>query len=65
MGTLAVPVSLIPVLEKGNVSLSDTVDVGNGIYNHNGKRLEIIMRIGVDMEKSPYNKQSCLIQKWV
>ena len=34
MGTLAVPVSLIPVLEKGNVSLSDTVDVGNGIYNH-------------------------------
>ena len=38
MGTLAVPVSLIPVLEKGNVSLSDTVDVGNGIYNHNGKR---------------------------
>lgn len=39
MGTLAVPVSLIPVLEKGNVSLSDTVDVGNGIYNHNGKEI--------------------------
>ena len=36
---LAVPVSLIPVLEKGNVSLSDTVDVGNGIYNHNGKEI--------------------------
>ena len=39
MGTLSVPVSLIPVLEKGNVSLSDTVDVGNGIYNHNGKEI--------------------------
>ena len=39
MGTLAVPVSLIPVLEKGNVSLSDTVNVGNGIYNHNGKEI--------------------------
>lgn len=39
MGTLAVSVSLISVLEKGNVSLSDTVDVGNGIYNHNGKEI--------------------------
>ena len=39
MGTLSVPVSLIPVLEKGNVSLSDTVNVGNGIYNHNGKEI--------------------------
>ena len=65
MGTLAVPVSLIPVLEKGNVSLSDTVNVGNGIYITMEKRSGIIMRIWVDMEKLPYNKQSCLIQKWV
>ena len=36
MGTLAVPVSLIPAMDIGNVSLSDTVDVGNGIYMYNG-----------------------------
>lgn len=37
MGTLAVPVSLIPVLEKWNVSLSYTVDMDNAIYNLKGK----------------------------
>lgn len=40
MGTLAVPVSLIPVLDNGNVSLSDTVDVDNGIYMYNGKEIK-------------------------
>ena len=39
MGTLAVPVSLIPAMDNGNVSLSDTVDVGNGIYMYNGKEI--------------------------
>ena len=39
MGTLAVPVSLIPAMDIGNVSLSDTVDVGNGIYMYNGKEI--------------------------
>lgn len=69
MGTLAVPVSLIPVLEKGNVSLSDTVDVGNGIYkeirDHNadmGGYGEITLqqailfdsKVGVIKSLSPY-----------
>ena len=62
MGTLAVPVSLIPVLEKGNVSLLMWVMVYIITME---KRSGIIMRIWVDMEKLPYNKQSCLIQKWV
>ncbi len=39
MGTLAVPVSLISALDNGNVSLTDTVDVANGIYMHNGKEI--------------------------
>ena len=39
MGTLAVPISLIPAMDNGNVSLSDTVDVGNGIYMYNGKEI--------------------------
>ena len=61
MGTLAVPVSLIPVLEKGNVSLSDTVDVGNGIYNHNGygeitlqQAILFDSKVGVIKSLSPY-----------
>lgn len=39
IGTLAVPISLIPAMDNGNVSLSDTVDVGNGIYMYNGKEI--------------------------
>lgn len=39
MGTLAVPVSLISALDNGNVSLTDTVDVANGIYMYNGKEI--------------------------
>ncbi len=39
MGTLAVPVSLIPAMDIGNVSLCDTVDVGDGVYMYNGKEI--------------------------
>lgn len=39
MGTLAVSVSLIPALDNGNVSLCDTVDVGDGVYMYNGKEI--------------------------
>ena len=39
MGTLAVPVSLVSALDKGCISLTDTVDVGNGIYVYNGKEI--------------------------
>lgn len=39
MGTLAVPVSLIPALDNGYVSLTDTIDVANGIYVYNEKEI--------------------------
>ena len=39
MGTLAVPVSLIPALDNDNVSLTDTIDVDNGIYMYNEKEI--------------------------